>query len=171
MPTFADRIKSLLPASRSAGAPSSRDPIDYDNAVHLDAEDLAEQGILSAYRALLPQLRKYARAAPIEVTEDIDDTTLHYVVHAGGKAYRIWGTAEWEQDGWERATVAFFAIVNANLEGAEVRFYALYGGNDLTGIFLTEEQFAAARRAIKEPWQRPWMPVYAPPHYGFPGQT
>ncbi|MBB2485034.1 hypothetical protein H5407_07295 [Mitsuaria sp. WAJ17] len=163
MTRITDRLRSLF---RRAG-PAERDPLDYGQMVHLDAEDLAEGGILSAYQQLLPLLRRYA-SSPLEVTEEGDDDGATYCVAAGGKKYVIWDIGAKSQDGWARATVAFFDIVNASLASSEHRFYALYGGNDLSGLFLTEQEFAAARRAIKKPAHWPWVPVNQPPHYGYP---
>jgi hypothetical protein len=41
--------------------------LDYDQLILLDAEDLAEAGILKAYESLLPELRKYVpRPAEVE---------------------------------------------------------------------------------------------------------
>ncbi|HEY6863521.1 MAG TPA: hypothetical protein VI319_06435, partial [Burkholderiales bacterium] len=166
--TLGDKLKALLALGKSAGASATGgDPLDYDQVVSLDAEDLAEQGILAAYQALLPQLRQYA-ASPLELTETIDNDAAMYSVCAGDQKFEIWEAGAKNPDGWERATVAFFQIVNASLTSSPYKFYALYGGNDLSGIFLTEVEFAAARRAIKEPSNRPWLPVDEPPHYGYP---
>ncbi len=46
--------------------------LDYDELVHLDAEDLAETGIKKAYDELLPQLGKYV-SQPARVVEIIDE--------------------------------------------------------------------------------------------------
>ena len=66
MVRITDRLKALL---RGAGA-AEQDPLDYDQVVLLDAEELAEQGILSAYEELLPRLKRYV-SSPGEVTEEI----------------------------------------------------------------------------------------------------
>lgn len=115
----------------------------------------------------MPQLERFA-AAPIQVTEDIDSDTAQYAVIAAGERYQIWEAGAKNEDGWERATVAFFQIVNASLAGSKCKFYALYGGNDLSGIFLTTEEFDAARRFIAQRSNWPWMPVSEPPRYGYP---
>lgn len=161
MTRITDRLKSFF------GGPAEQDPLDYNEVVQLDAEELAEQGILSAYEQLLPRLKRYV-GSPLEVTEEIDNDAATYSVAAAGKKYEIWDDGAKNPDGWERATVAFFEIVNANLASSEYRFYALYGGNDLTGLFLTEAEFAAARRAIKKRSNWPWVPVMEPPRYGYP---
>src|SRR5215510_573920 len=166
MAGFIDRLKSVFANGPVVSGPGGEDPLDYDQLVHLDAEDLSEEGILSAYQALLPRLMQYTES-PIEVTEEIDNDSGSYVVCAEGLRYKIWEPGAENGDGWERATVVFFDIVNANLRKSSHKFYALYGGNDLSGMFLTEEEYAAARQALKRSdW--PWMPINKPPHYGFP---
>ncbi len=159
---FAGRTSEPAPELETIG-----DPLDYDKLVMLDAENLAEQGILAAYLELLPTLKLYADS-PIEVIEDINNDEASYSVSAGGQRFQIWDAGVKNTDGWERATVAFFAIVNANLQASSHKFYALYGGNDLGGMFLTEEEVTAAREAHREPSNWPWLPVNMPPHFGYP---
>ena len=48
-------------------------------------------------------------------------------------------------DSWENATVALFTIVNDQLANSTHRFYAINGGNDLFGIFLTPAQAEEVR--------------------------
>lgn len=170
MKRLVDRLKGLLGISQPASPAVPVDPLDYDQAITLDAESLAEQGILSAYRELLPRLKKYA-VAPLEVTEALDDDGLRYTVSAGGRQFVIWEVLDGGKqntDGWERATVAFFQIVNASLNASTHHFYALYGGNDLFGMFLTEDEFTAARQAIAKRSCWPWSPDDNLPHDGFP---
>lgn len=165
-----NRIKSLFGRGDVPLPPApSDDPLDYEQLVHLDAERLAEQGILSAYTELSAELERYS-PSPLEVREVIGNDGLGYSVYAGEQQYVVWEVIDGAQneDGWERATVAFFQIVNARLKNSSHRFYAINGGNDLFGLFLTEEEFAAARRAIPKRSDWPWMPDNAQPDYGFP---
>ncbi|MDR6213549.1 hypothetical protein [Paracidovorax wautersii] len=155
------------PAKAPAPAVQDTDPIDYDQLIPLDAERLAEQGIAAAYAEVLPQLQRYA-ASPLAVHEEVDDDTGAYAVRAGPHRFAVYGPGLDSGEDWARAAVALFALVNANLEGSPYRFYALYGDNDLAGVFLTEEQCAQARRAIASRSSWPYMPVMQPPHYGFP---
>lgn len=171
MLNFIQRIKSLLVGSESSRHPEDEDPLNYDEIVHLDAEELAEQGILSAYKKLLPRLLQFISATPIEISEEVDYEMASYIVHANGKRYVIVEDGGQTQDCWERATVAFFEIVNANLDGSSWKFYALYGGNDLSGMFLSEEQYIVARRVIQNRSDWPWLPVHQPPHYGHPNTS
>lgn len=141
--------------------------LDYDKLVHLDAEDLAETGVREAYDRLLPELRKYVpNPAPIE--EQIDSDTPRYAVRCAGTEYVISSPQLGEENGgsWCRATVAFFEIVNRQLVGSAYRFYAINGGNDLGGMFLTPEQAIQARDALPNRRDWPYLPTSEPPWYG-----
>src|SRR6478672_3141741 len=112
--------------------------INYDDAIHLDAENLAEGGIAKGYESVLPKLRLFVmNPAPIE--EDCDDHAPSYSVRCGESEFVIYAPDLDDGGGdlWGRATLALFTIVNQQLKNATHRFYALYGGNDLHGIFLT----------------------------------
>lgn len=141
-------------------------PFDEDDIVLLDAEDLAEQGILEAYEQLHPQLRLYD-ASDVDIVEEFDTDAATYTVFADEKRYDIRGEGV-AGDAWALATVALFDIVNAGLADSTHKFYALYGGNDLAGIFLSDEQFHTARQSIARRSHWPWMPVNQAPDYGFP---
>jgi hypothetical protein len=71
-----------------------------------------------------------------------------------------------ESESWGRATFILFSLVNQQLSDAEVSFYAINGGNDLGGMFLTEAQVEKARRSLplKSDW--PYLPTNEAPHYG-----
>jgi hypothetical protein len=168
MASFFDRLKASFSGSfRPEPVNDGLDVLDYDQTIALDAENLAEQGILDAYTNLLPTLRKYVDA-PLEVIEHIDTDVATYEVESDGKTYRVWDVGAKNEDGWERATVAFFKLVNANLMQSPYQFYALYGGNDLQGIFLTKEQYELARAVLPKRSEWPWLPEDQPPHYGHP---
>jgi hypothetical protein len=64
--------------------------IDYDLALLLDAEDLAEQGILEAYQQLAPRLAEYGVAAG-PVIENDDSQANHYSVDFDGLWYVVYG--------------------------------------------------------------------------------
>jgi hypothetical protein len=110
---------------------------------------LAETGIGEAYERLLPELRKYV-PQPERLDEVIDNDTPIYSVRCGGKEHAIYGPGLSEEGGgsWGRATVAFFAIVNGQLAVAAYRFFAINGGNDLGGMFLTPAQAQSARASL-----------------------
>lgn len=141
--------------------------LDYDRWVHLDAEDLAESGIAEAYERLLPELRQYV-PNPARVDEVIDKDAPIYSVRCGGKEYAIYGLDLDEEGGgsWGRATVAFFGIVNEQLAETAYRFYAINGGNEIGGMFLTPAQAHESRAALPRPQDWPYLPMDQLPWYG-----
>ena len=64
--------------------------------------------------------------------------------------------------------MSFFSIINEQLENSDIKFYALYGGNDLHGLFLTEEEFEVARKDMDNKRRWPYIPRLEPPEYGCP---
>jgi len=138
--------------------------LNYDDWIHLDAEGLAETGIKTAYDELLPKLRKYiASAAPIE--ERMDNEVPSYSVVCRGVEYFIYGRGDQEQS-WGNATFAFFDIVNRQLERTGYRFFAINGGNDLGGMFLTPAEAEAARKSLPRKADWPYLPKLERPWYG-----
>jgi hypothetical protein len=140
--------------------------LDYSKMIILDAEDLAEGGIQAAYKDLLPELLKYVKEAD-EITEALDNNAPSYSVHHHGRTYAIYAP-ENEDDSWGNATYALFSIVNAQLAGSLYRFYAINGGNDLGGMFLTSEQYEGAKRSLERKSDWPYLPSDQPPLYGQP---
>jgi hypothetical protein len=141
--------------------------LDYQKMLILDAEDLAEAGIRKAYESTLPTLRQYL-PEPAQVQEVVDTDAPSYLVRCPGQDYIIYSPAL-PEDGtelWGRATRAFFQIINDQLIKSEYRLYAINGGNDLGGMFLSQPVCAAARKSLprKEGW--PYLPTLEHPWYG-----
>lgn len=141
--------------------------LNYDDAIMLDAEDLAEGGIGEGYESLLPALRKFVKS-PVTIEEDRDDDSPSYSVRCGDMHFEIYGPdlEEGEGNSWGRATVALFSIVNAQLKHASHRFYAINGGNDLFGMFLTPAQAKEARKSLPSKSDWPYLPIDEEPYYG-----
>ena len=136
--------------------------LDYDELVLLDAAKLAEGGIKTAYDSLLPRLRQHI-ATPLTVKESAN---VGYTVIAGGTEYVVYTPGMDEENAWGRATVILFDLVNRQLVGSAYRLYAINGGNDLGGMFLTTREAEEARRALPEPKDWPYIPIESPPWYG-----
>lgn len=138
--------------------------LNYDEFIPLDAEALAEAGIAQAYEELGPRLRKYI-PEPARIQEKVDNDSPSYSVSALGRDYFIYGGDD-QREGWGRATFALFSIVNRQLESSKYRFYAINGGNDLGGMFLTPEEAEKAKKSLprKEDW--PYVPTLEAPWYG-----
>jgi hypothetical protein len=140
--------------------------LNYDDAIHLDAEDLAEAGIAEAYERLLPRLRQFVKQ-PLKVIETRDDDAPSYSVQCGGKSFAIYAPEiEATSNSWGNATVALFTIVNDQLVNSTHRFYAINGGNDLFGIFLTPAQAAEAQKTLPNKRDWPYLPKDEQEWYG-----
>ena len=140
-----------------------------DKLIGLDAEDLAEQGIGAAYSNLLPRLKQYvAEPAPLE--EIVDSERGSYAIRCNGQEYQIYSgdDAHNGHESWARATYYLFKLVNDQLAGTDVRFYALYGGNDLAGVFLTPGQAKSEAAALPRKTDSPYIPELKAPWYGQP---
>ncbi len=142
-------------------------PLDYSKLVWLDAECLAECGIKAAYESFLPELRLYV-AEPAQIQEVIDPSVPSYLIRCQGIEYRISSPelADDEGQSWGRAGHAFFKIVNDQLASSEYRFFAINGGNDLGGMFLTQSELEGARRSIPRPEDWPYLPTIEHSWYG-----
>jgi hypothetical protein len=141
--------------------------LDYNKMVLLDAEDLAETGIKEAYQSILEVLGQYV-SDPAEVQEVADNDAPSYVVKCSGLEYAIYSPALLEGEGriWGRAAHAFFKIINDQLAKSEYRLYAIGGGNDLGGMFLTQPECEAARKSLARKMDWPYLPTSEHPWYG-----
>lgn len=159
-------MASFLSKLLRRGEPAAA-ALDYGQMIKLDAEDLAEQGIKDAYERLLPQLRKHVRA-PAEVEEVIDDKLGAYLVRSGGRELVVYSPAvpDSQRQSWGRAAYVLFTLVNEQLAAAPVRFFALNGGNDLGGMFLTPGQAKAAHTSLRDKSSWPYIPTLEHPYYG-----
>lgn len=154
-------------ASDEEASADEASPLNYDDAIMLDAEDLAEGGVAEAYKLVLPTLRKFVKK-PAKIKEDVDRDAPRYAVRCGDVEFEIFGpNVEEEADSWGRATVALFAIVNEQLKKSSHRFYAINEGNDLCGMFLTPAEAKAAQRALPNKSDWPYLPKDEPPGYGW----
>jgi len=138
--------------------------LNYDDAIPLDAEALAETGLKSAYEALLPHLKQYV-ASPAAVTERYDNAAPSYSVSCLGIDYPIYAKGD-EDESWGRATFALFDIVNRQLAKTPYRFFAINGGNDLFGIFLMPAEAEAAKKSLPRKQDWPYLPNPSKPWYG-----
>ena len=143
--------------------------LDYSKLRQLDAEDLAEQGMKTAYEALAPDLRHHG-IEPAAMAEEIDPDAPSYAVHVGGRKYVVY-SPQVASPGYQslgRATYLFFKIVNDQLAAAHsnLRFYAINDGNDLGGLFLTSNDAVAARSSLPRRRDWPYIPDDLAPWYG-----
>jgi hypothetical protein len=160
--------RGFLPFMTLSFEENRRGALDYDQMVMLDAEDLAEGGIARAYSHLSPQLRRYV-PSPEAIEEVVNPDAPSYAIRFRKNLFQIYGPGR-RADSWNLATYVFFKLVNDQLGNAPVRFYAINGGNDLGGMFLTKPQVDEAREnSHEEDW--PYLPNDEPPWHGRPHRT
>jgi hypothetical protein len=142
-------------------------PLDYDQLILLDAESLAETGIREAYERILPSLKKYVHQ-PARIEELIDSGAPAYAVRSPAARYDIYSEKTPQEQSWANATFALFDIVNRQLVNRSHKFYAISAGNELGGMFLTEVQYRAATKSLKNKSDWPYIPDRDAPWYGQP---
>jgi len=145
--------------------------LNYDDMIILDAEHLGEGGIVVSYeKDIIPVLQRYVDT-PVVIFESLDAEDGVYKVLSQGKTYLIASPETEVGENWGNATVALFEIVNHQLQDSEVRFYAINGGNDLGGMFLSEEAYNLAVNTYKRKQDWPYIPRLDPPWYGQPHEN
>jgi hypothetical protein len=132
--------------------------IDFEQLFPLDAEALAEEGIAEAYAELEPCLISLG-IEPEAILEVKDQDAAYYDIEHRGVRYRVFDSKLSEYESWDRATEVLFHIVNLQLEGAAKKLYAMYGGHDLGGIFLTKVEAEVACNSISVEAERPYLPA------------
>lgn len=141
------------------------DPIDYEQIVHLDAEDLAEGGMVEAYERITAAIAD-ERLEWAPMTQS-GEGTPDYSIHLLGESHRVYGYSPGTDD-WAISSAVLFHAVNRQLVDLDFKVYALMGGNDLHAVALTERQFEEALRYHKRRYNRPYLPNQEPPHFGYP---
>jgi hypothetical protein len=128
-----------------------------------DAEDLAEGGVAGFLESISPVLSALGVSAAVDEDGFSDN---EYWLRIWGRRWVIYSADELAShpEGsniWALATVRTFAMVNERLAEAGVRdrLYAVNGGNDLWGIFLTPEQLQAIHDYAGPVRGRPYSPV------------
>jgi hypothetical protein len=141
--------------------------LDYSKMLVLDAEALAEAGIRELYQSVVRVLGQYV-PEPAQIQEVVDNDAPSYVVKSGDAEYVIYSSTLPDDEGqsWGRATYAFFKIINDQLAKSEYRLYAINGGNDLGGMFLTQPECEAARKSLPRKVDWPYLPTPDHPWYG-----
>ena len=141
-----------------------------------DAEDLAKGGVGEFVTLIAPFLR--AERVRLPVIRD-DHSTNGYTVWAGEEPHVMYSREEMARDNihdepgltWGLSVARSFKLVNSWLAGARSseRLYAVSGGNDVFGIFLTPELFQLIRKhPDASPEDSPYEPNEVYPGFGFP---
>ncbi|MEL6486592.1 MAG: hypothetical protein AAFQ13_05540 [Pseudomonadota bacterium] len=141
------------------------DPIPYSALIPLDAENLAEGGVVDGYEEITSSIHDSC-VDWLPMTQ-AGERTPEYRIMISGKMYYVYGSPV-KDDPWAMAGATLLTVVNNQLEGCPFKVYALSAGNDLGAVRLTDEQFRRAQKYHKRPYDRPYLPTYDPPEYGFP---
>ncbi|NOX72543.1 MAG: hypothetical protein GXP03_02575 [Alphaproteobacteria bacterium] len=153
-----DELRSLIEEKGVFGLFSS------NRWVLLDAETLAEDGLIDAILEIGSQLRH--RGVSIRSISVIENDGSNYTIEVNGTTYTAY-TSEQVDDSWRFATETFFRIVDDLLPaGSNDRFYALYSGNDLSGFFLPPEVIPFFAEAGMDKSELPYLPSREAPWYG-----
>lgn len=105
-----------------------------------DAESLAEGGISEFYNSI----KEFMKKQNVDIVEIEDFSDKGYTIQINGEKYVIYNEEELNsKDIWQLSTIRSFAIINKLLKDANSseRLYILYGGNDLRGVFLTDDMY------------------------------
>lgn len=160
-------LAGLFGSTVASGQQSAADPIPYEEVVSLDAERLAEGGMIEVYDEIEPVIVSHG-GRPDTLQAHNDAKTDRYSIAHRGITYPVSGGDISVAQGWGNAAAVFFEIVNRQMEGSEYRFYALNHGNDLQGVFLTDKQYAAARAFHRRGADTPFRPTREAPMFGMP---
>lgn len=137
-----------------------------DRFVPLDAETLAEDGVTDGLLRIAPNL-DLRDAAPLTM-ETLASDGRDYRVSVNGRAYDVYTPADPPGASWGLATETFARIVNDLLPlASQDRFFVLYAGNDLFGVFLPPEILPFFDTL--PPNERPFTPTRDAPRFGLPG--
>jgi hypothetical protein len=154
-----------------AQVPSEKgDVLNYDELILLDAEDLGEGSLAETYKNdIVPTLRNYVNA-PAGIEENLDPKKDLYSIKSQGETYIIYSPDMniTEGQNWGNGTFAIFDIVNRQLKDSPYKFYAINGGNDLGGMFLTKETYENAIHSLERKSDWPYIPTKEHPWYGQP---
>lgn len=135
--------------------------------VHLDAENLAEEGLFNALLEMGPNIR--LRGGEITALETLQADGTTYRVAVNGVPYEVYGPDTY-QDSWPLATQTFWQIVTDLTPNSDDRFYVLGLGNDLMGAFLPESLVPFFQATGSGPYNVPYIPTRQAPNYGAPTQ-
>ncbi|MAS05935.1 MAG: hypothetical protein CL534_14815 [Ahrensia sp.] len=159
-------VARLLTGLILVGEARGTEILDYSQAIDLDAEELAEGGMVEAYERISRELEKYI-PNPAKMEQFIGEGGDRYSVRLLDQHYVIYEPQDVLSDNlWGYATFALFDALNRQLSGSGVKLFALNGGTDLSAIILTEEEAENARKRLKNPREWPYLPTREPPWFG-----
>jgi hypothetical protein len=140
--------------------------LNYDHAILLDAEDLAEGGINKAIETIQADLNR--AKIPVKLSAVKETHGEIGSIEYKNKTIVFFDSEKENNDHlWALATYALFFVVNDQLEDSGYKLYAVNGGNDLVGFLLRDNEYRAAIK-VTDVDNRPYLPSDKPPMFGYP---
>jgi hypothetical protein len=159
-------LLKMLPTFRKDNVKDTESPLNYDDLISLDAETLAEEGIAGAYQRLLPELKNIS-AIPLRFMSILILKSQNTKCRVMGRSslYILQKSLVLKRKVGQEQHI-LFVIVNAQLCDSEITFFAIDADNNLSGMFLAEQEAMAARNIIKSEADWPYIPTLDAPFYG-----
>ena len=126
-------------------------------ATRIDAEELIEGSFSSLYDDVREKLIKHG----IELEEDcieegVDTSEGVTTISYNDQEYILCNNDI--EDSWERGAYVFFMIINSQIYDKNLKFYAVNGGNDLSGILLKISEVARLMKSFPGDEDLPYIP-------------
>ncbi len=134
-----------------------------------DEEELSEGGVVKFIRTMEPFLAKQG-VFITQLADHFVEEDPGYSISVNGKKILVYGPAEMDSANiWALAKARTFALVNELLLQAKSkeRLFAMHGGNELFGFFLTPElKKEICKQENILPRDRAYVPTEEPPWFG-----
>ena len=126
-------------------------------ATRIDAEELIEGSFSSLYDEVRKKLIKHGIELEEDcIEEDVDTSEGVTTVSYNDQEYILCNNDI--EDSWERGAYVFFMIINSQIYDKNLKFYAVNGGNDLSGILLKKSEGARLMKLFANDEDLPYIP-------------
>ena len=126
-------------------------------ATRIDAEELIEGSFSSLYDDVREKLIKHGIELEEDcIEEDVDTSEGVTTVSYNDQEYILCNNDI--EDSWERGAYVFFMIINSQIYDKNLKFYAVNGGNDLSGILLKKSEVARLMKSFPGDEDLPYIP-------------
>ena len=126
-------------------------------ATRIDAEELIEGSFSSLYDDVREKLIKHGIELEEDcIEEDVDTSEGVTTINYNDQEYILCNNDI--EDSWERGAYVFFMIINSQIYDKNLKFYAVNGGNDLSGILLKKSEVARLMKSFPDDEDLPYIP-------------
>jgi TPR repeat protein/formylglycine-generating enzyme required for sulfatase activity len=126
-------------------------------ATRIDAEELIEGSFSSLYDDVREKLIKHGIELEEDcIEEDVDTSEGVTTISYNDQEYILCNNDI--EDSWERGAYVFFMIINSQIYDKNLKFYAVNGGNDLSGILLKKSEVARLMKSFPGDEDLPYIP-------------